>query len=94
MRRGVADSISERLSVLTDFYPWYGDVEVLIKVQDMDHEISVVWFRNFYILEKDIVGVGMNIDDALGRRRWFHGSVARSLKGEGGRPLRCVVNVV
>ena len=46
MRRGVVDSISELLSVLTDVFPWYGNLEVLTKVKDGDREISVVWFRN------------------------------------------------
>ena len=46
MRRGFVDSTSGGLSVLTDVFSWYGDLEVLIKIQDGDREISVMWFRN------------------------------------------------
>ena len=44
--KAVVDSISKRLSLLSDVFPCYGDLEVLIKVEDGDREISVVWFRN------------------------------------------------
>ena len=46
MRRGAVDSTSGGLSVLTDVFPWYVDLEVLIKIEDGDREMSVVWFRN------------------------------------------------
>ena len=42
MRWGVVDS-SERLSELSNVYPWYGDLGVLIKVEDRDREISITW---------------------------------------------------
>ena len=41
MRWGVVDSICERLSELANGYPWYGDLEVLIKVEERNREISV-----------------------------------------------------
>ena len=65
MRWGVVDSFSERLSVLTNVYPWY-DLEVVIKVKDRDHEISVMRFSKFYVLEEDVVDIGMGVDSALG----------------------------
>ena len=56
---GVVYSIGEQLSVLTDVFPRDGDLEVLIEDECGNHEISVVWFTNVYILKEDIADVGL-----------------------------------
>ena len=50
----------------SSFDPSVYDLEVVIKVKDRDHEISVMRFSNFYVLEEDVVDIGMGVDGARG----------------------------
>ena len=60
--------------MLINVYHWYGDLEVLIKVEDKDSEIYIVGFRN--VLRKDVVDVIVGINGAFGRGRWFQEPVS------------------
>ena len=60
--------------MLINVYPWYGDLEDLIKVEDKDSEIYFVRFRN--VLRKDVVDVIVGIYGAFGRGRWFQEPVS------------------